>query len=249
MTDTAPPAPAPLFAPAGRIPLKPMSVLTQPERRLVKDLRIAARADDRLDETDRRAFAALPDDLRSALAGLAHEAQAAQLSLFAPGSSFLGDDELAILGGLALLQRPAKSAPWRLTNAFQLALKRCADQLAREDRRLPLRQAFTPAQIDHDCFQLEKFAQACAHRTAKERQSAVNLQWDGRTEPTPGTRKAQAIALVRAREVVPVTEFLAAGISRQYLSLLCKWGYLEKAGHGRYRFPIKTTFEDKYPDG
>jgi hypothetical protein len=245
MTDSVPP----LFAPAGRIPLKPMSVLTQAERRLVKDLRIAALADDRLDGADRRAFAALPDGLRGALAGLAYEAQAAHLSLFAPGSSFLGDDELAILGGLALLQRPTKSAPWRLTNAFQLALKLCADQLVREDRRLPLRQAFTPAQIDHDCFQLEKFAQACAHRTAKERQSAVNLQWDGRTEPTPGTRKALAVALVRTREAVRVTEFLAIGISRQYLSLLCKWGYLEKAGHGLYRFPTKLEFKDSVHDG
>lgn len=50
-----------------------------------------------------------------------------------------------------------------------------------------------------------------------------------------GMARARALSLVRSREAASTEEFLSIGISRQYVSRLCKDGYLQRVRHGWYR--------------
>lgn len=210
---------------------------------MVKILRIALLPDDEREGTDRTFLALLAGPLRAAFAELAQEARRNRLVLFIPSSAFVSEDELAILSRLILLQRPTRSGSWRLANPFQQALKRCADELAREGRRLPARPALTEAYIDRGgCFRIEILASPAP--AASYSAPPPKPKWDGRQEPDAGSLKARALAMVRSQETVSTAQFTAIGISRQYLSLLGKWGYVEKAGHGRYRFPSHLGKKD-----
>lgn len=222
------------------------SALTAQERRVVKILRIALLPDDEREGADRTFLALLAGPLRAAFAELAQEARRNRLVLFIPSSAFVSEDELAILSRLILLQRPTRSGSWRLANPFQQALKRCADELGREGRRLPARPALTEAYIDRGgCFRIEILASpAPAAPAASYSAPPPKPKWDGRQEPEAGSLKARALAMVRSQETVSTAQFTAIGISRQYLSLLGKWGYVEKAGHGRYRFPSHLGKKD-----
>jgi hypothetical protein len=47
--------------------------------------------------------------------------------------------------------------------------------------------------------------------------------------------RARALSLARTREVASTEEFAAIGVSRQYVSRLCKDGYLQRVRYGWYR--------------
>lgn len=172
--------------------------------------------------------------LNDALAGLAAEVHANKLAVFAPNSAFVSSDEMTILNRLMLLQRPSRTGHWQLTGAFQIALKLCASELEREGRRLPARPLRDSLASRQDCFEirLSDAARPCVPRGRRVR------LWDGRTEPEPGTLRAKALEIVRGNELAATAQFLSAGITQQYLFWLNRHGYVEKVGHGFYRFPV-----------
>lgn len=117
--------------------LKQLGSLAFQERRVILLLRAMAAPGDAPAGSERHASP--QPALREGFELLAREAIANGLSIFAPGSAFVNDDELAILSRLTLFQRPSQSGEWELANDFQKALKTCADELENEGRRLPPR--------------------------------------------------------------------------------------------------------------
>lgn len=50
-----------------------------------------------------------------------------------------------------------------------------------------------------------------------------------------GLARARALSLARSRQVASTGDFIGIGISRQYVSRLCKEGHLQRVRHGWYR--------------
>ncbi|UXC90271.1 type IV toxin-antitoxin system AbiEi family antitoxin domain-containing protein [Sphingobium sp. RSMS] len=146
-----------------------------------------------------------------------------QLSIWRPGSMFLSQDEILLLISLAAMQRRS----WR---AFRCALdpglvevlRKCAVALAEANVCMPIK-AF--ARLDM-IAQLGSPSIEVARSNAHPRNSTLDID--------DGSIGATVIAMLQERNLVSTREFEAAGISRQYLSLLCKKGYLRRVRHGWY---------------
>jgi hypothetical protein len=221
---------------------KLFSILAAQERRVIACLRVILTPENQRREADRRFHAALPEGTRAAFVQLAAETRANDLVVFAPHSAFVSEDELAILSRLILLQRPTQSGQWRAANPFQKALKRCAAALEEEGRRLLPRVGLCDAYADRGgCFRIELTAHDAPSSIHPPPRRGSQYVWNGRHEPRPGTLKARALSIVREHRIARTSQFNAVGISNQYLSLLCKRGYVEKAGHGFYRLPRRFS--------
>jgi len=152
---------------------------------------------------------------------------------------FASDDELAILSRINACQRPSMIASWTFTNPLQRAMKTCAEQMRRVSKRLLPRPILIATYIDRDGPFLIEYRPVfiSAEDVHAAHYCDADIKWDGKSEFYPGSQKAKAIALVRSKAFVRTAEFQAVGISRQYLSLLCKRGYVERAGFAKYRAP------------
>jgi hypothetical protein len=169
------------------------------------------------------------------------------LQICATHCTFVSEDELAILSRLIAFQRPSQCDRWQIINPFQQALKRVAHALLQEGRRLEPRMSLFEAYADRGgCFRISvKSGKSSAPiprferyvRSPHRNPDWKSALWDGCQEPVAGSLKARALGIVRQHQVAPTALFTAAGISRQYLSLLCKAGFVERIGHGLYRYP------------
>jgi len=220
---------------------KLFGLLAAQERRVITILRALLAREDDLKESDRAFLSALPQSTRAAFLQLAAETRAHDLDIFGVHSTFVSEDELAILSRIILFQRPTQSGDWRIANSFQQALRRCAEMLAQEGRRLQPRVGRCDAYTERGgCFRIERTTPS-PPASSRARDDFV---WNGHSEPAPQSLKAKALAIVRTNRIARTAQFNAAGISNQYLSQLCKWGYVEKAGHGFYRFPQRFSKGD-----
>lgn len=146
-----------------------------------------------------------------------------QLSIWRPGAMFLSRDEILLLTSLAAMQRQhCHIVPSALGPDLIEALQRCAAALAEAGVRLPLKVIVSFNKIGQPALPVvgpEGFnaAQRTAVRGVRNRSVA-----------------AVALGMVRERGLVSTREFEAAGVSRQYLSMLCNKGYLRRLRHGWY---------------
>ncbi|MPS69762.1 MAG: hypothetical protein E2586_14855 [Novosphingobium sp.] len=224
--------------------LKQLGSLAFQERRVILLLRAMAAPGDAPAGSERHASP--QPALREGFELLAREAIANGLSIFAPGSAFVNDDELAILSRLTLFQRPSQSGEWELANDFQKALKTCADELENEGRRLPPRPPLLEDYTDrHACFRIRYVDRALSAKSRGDLPVRRQPLWDGQREPEPGTLRARALEIVRRNPISTTAQFLAVGITHQYLSTLGKQGYVEKIGHGVYRYPSRLRKNEK----
>lgn len=167
---------------------------------------------------ERQTIAALRGQLParlSALAGADHDfgalaelAQRRQWHLFAPRSPFVSDGEIQLIGRLAAAQR--QEVRLGQNDVADDRLLRCALLLREAGLWLPLAQASVGAD-------------ATAHAPRNV------YAGDG------GLMRARAISLARSRQVASTSDFIGIGVSRQYVSRLCKDGLLERVRHGWYR--------------
>lgn len=187
-----------------------------------------------------RIAADLAAPLHEAFARLAREAKSCGIQVLLPVAPVLSLDENTILHRIAALQRPSISGHWRLVNALQQAMKACADALGQDARRLPARAILQ----ERDTSQNPSLRIECAGKGRVTRNLDTYARrraklWDGHSEPPPGTLKAKAVEIVRRHPVATTAQFLAAGITHQYLSALHHDGFVERIGQGVYSFPSR----------
>ncbi len=221
-------------------PLVPINSLAFRERRVIVMLRAFQAPAGHAGDGERRVFANLRPSIRDAFGELARQAKINDLVIFKPGSPFVSIDEITIVHRLSMLQRPSQSSHWKMVNDFQHSLKRCADELSDDPRRLPARPLPAHANCSQaDCFSIEFEDDApAAEVRGQGRQPNRSPQlWDGKREPEAGSLQAIAVQIVRSQPLTRAAQFLGVGITHQYLSTLHKQGYVERAGHGVYRYP------------
>jgi len=151
-------------------------------------------------------------DAKDAFSNLADIARQRGAVIFASESPFVGDAEIEILTHIAAAQRQEGRALARVDSMEFDALLRCATVLREAGIWLPLAASAGSSRqrIGGGTF--------ASHRFAKD--EAV---------------RARALSLARSREVASTEEFAAIGVSRQYVSRLCKDGYLQRVRYGWYR--------------
>lgn len=149
-------------------------------------------------------------------AALAREAAAVGMRILGPKAPFLTADEIALVGWIAYRQREWELSVEVAPAAIDDAAQACADVLTARNLRL----AFLSVQR-------LSFLPGAAPTSA----TATQLP------PGNGGLRARALSLVRGRPGVQARELRQAGISRQYLSRLCKAGILVRTGYGLYRAP------------
>lgn len=136
---------------------------------------------------------------------------------------FLSQDEILLLTSLAAMQRRGcLTVSSDLCPDLIETLRQCATALAEAGARLPFRGFAPHAMIERQQGPLES-----GGLDARTQNSVLRVR--------DRSVAANALEMVRERELVSTREFERAGISRQYLSLLCKKGYLTRARHGWYR--------------
>lgn len=150
---------------------------------------------------------------------MADQLAGTQLSIWHPGSMFLSQDEILLLTSLAAMQRRGCLTLHSALNSDLIeTLQKCATALTEVSVRLPAKASIN----------LDIVAEPERHPMETPRYNAY--------QQGSGFRSVGAIvlAMVRERGLVSTREFEAAGISRQYLSLLCKKGSLRRFRHGWY---------------
>lgn len=146
-----------------------------------------------------------------------------QLTIWHPNSMFLSQDEILLLTSLAAMQRRGLRAfRCALDTGLMEVLRKCAAALAEAGVRIPIK-AF--ARLDM-IAQLERQSIEVPRSIAHPRNFALGID--------DGSIGATVLAMLHERNLISTREFEAAGISRQYLSLLCKKGYLRRVRHGWY---------------
>lgn len=151
-------------------------------------------------------------DAKGAFSNLADIARRRGAVIFARESPFVGDTEIEILTRIAAAQRQMGRVLPRTDSIEFDALLRCATVLREASIWLPLATSAGNARQQAGCKQFapQRFAKGEAVR-------------------------ARALSLARSRELASTEEFAAIGVSRQYVSQLCKNGYLERVRYGWYR--------------
>lgn len=185
-------------------------------------------------------FASLSVPVHQAFQRLAREAKAHGIQVFPPEAPFLSLDENTILHRIAALQRPSLSSNWCIANTLQEAMKVCADVLAEESRRLPARAILQDRDTSRNpSLRIECSGKGTMRRDLNTYTRRRARRWDGLSEPPPGTLQAKALEIVRRHPIASTAQFLAVGITHQYLSALHHRGFVERIGHGFYSFPSR----------
>jgi len=220
----------------------PVNTLAFSERRALLLLRIEAHPESSPRVGEEHIFANMPDELRKSYADVAREAVKHELMVLLPRSPFLSKDENTLLHRLSALQRPSQSGRWILANDLQRALSRCAELLAENGRRLPPRPALLePEASASPSLRIVTADEGSGSEHGRKTYSWRRRMWDGSSEPAPGTLVDRALQIVRTAREAKTAEFLAAGITYQYLSALRKLGYVERVSHGVYCYPRRLT--------
>ncbi len=154
-------------------------------------------------------------DAGAALSRLAELARQRDVVLFAPGSPFVSDGEVGLISRLATAQRSDIPMAAGIDTREYDSLLHCALLLRDAGLWLPLH---GPG------------------RGLRQRPSGAAAALERALEPqAPSDVRARALSLARSRYVASTSEFAAAGVSRQYVSLLCKDGFLQRVRYGWYR--------------
>lgn len=149
------------------------------------------------------------DDAPAAFAHLASVARASGMAIFAGHSPFVSDAEVALLTQIATAQRLEGSRRLRDDAPMAIAIMRCCAVL--HDAGIRLSHSVHANDADEGGYDDSLYL---------------------RPRDTPRTR---ALSLARSFGITSTEQFLAAGISRQYVSRLCRDGYLLRIRHGWYR--------------
>ncbi|MFD1103833.1 type IV toxin-antitoxin system AbiEi family antitoxin domain-containing protein [Sphingobium olei] len=153
-------------------------------------------------------------DGQRAFASLVTLARHRGVTIFPPDARFISDGEIELLANLAAAQRQAcRTFATIDVNEFN-ALLQCAMVLRDAGIWLPMAGLHGMAAV----------RPAHAERTERPEGRFVT-----------GIARARALSLVRSREVASTDEFVQIGVSRQYVSQLCKDGYIQRVRHGWYR--------------
>lgn len=154
---------------------------------------------------------------------MADQLAGTQLSIWHPGSMFLSQDETLLLTSLAAMQRRSGVTLHSALNSDLIeTLQKCAAALTEVSVRLPVK-----ASINLDIV-------AAPERHPMETPRYNACQQSSGSCVRDRSVGAIVLAMVRERGLVSTREFEAAGVSRQYLSLLCKKGSLRRFRHGWY---------------
>lgn len=155
----------------------------------------------------------------NAVRHMADQLAGTQLSIWHPGSMFLSQDEILLLTSLAAMQRRSCLTLHSALNSDLIeTLQKCAAALTEASVRLPVKASIVAEPERHPMETLRHHAyQQSSGLCVRDRSVA-----------------AIVLAMVRERGLVSTREFEAAGISRQYLSMLCKKGSLKRLRHGWY---------------
>jgi hypothetical protein len=145
---------------------------------------------------------------------LANIARQHDIVIFASPSPFISDGEIVLLTRLATAQRSNVRISARIDATEFEALLNCALLLRDRGIWLPLH---LPMNGGRHAYQDERSADR-----------VIEL-------PELGAVRARALSLARSRHVASTGEFAAAGVSRQYVSRLCKDGFLQRVRYGWYR--------------
>lgn len=150
---------------------------------------------------------------------MADQLAGTQLSIWHPGSMFLSQDEILLLTSLAAMQRRRCLTLHSALNSDLIeTLKKCAAALTEASVRLPAKASIVaePGRHPMETLRYHAYQQSSGLCVRDHSVAAIVL------------------AMVRERGLVSTREFEAAGISRQYLSMLCKKGSLKRLRHGWY---------------
>lgn len=151
------------------------------------------------------------NEIFARLAGIARQRN---VEIYASPSPFISEGEISLLTCLATAQRSDVRFVAEIDATEIEALLNCALLLRECGIWLPL-----------------------SRPTNSGRCAGHNEQSAERPAESPelGMVRARALSLARARHVASTREFAAAGVSRQYVSRLCKDGFLQRVRYGWYR--------------
>ncbi len=149
--------------------------------------------------------------------------------IFTAASPFISESEVTILGLLAAAQRADQEALSYIGVGERDALRRCAIALSDLGISLPFRAMCRSLSItDKDPYKGESTS------TKPCPSSPHGLGRNGASLSSARVR-ARALDYLHTCAVASTGELEAMGFSRQYLSLLCKGGYLQRVRQGWYR--------------
>jgi hypothetical protein len=148
-------------------------------------------------------------DASEAFARVADIVRQRHIVVYTPASPFVSDGEIWLLTRLATAQRVDGRMAGDINETEYQSLLFCAVLLRDAGLWLPL------------------------HVPARDARSTQPGSLYGDRES--GIVKARALSLARSRQVASTGEFAAIGVSRQYVSLLCKDGFLQRVRYGWYR--------------
>lgn len=155
-------------------------------------------------------------------AALVREARLAGMRILPSRAPFLTGDEVRLIGWVAYRQREWEVSLPLAPDAIDAAAERCAEALKARRLRLPF-------------LSVQRLAFVAGGATGAEDPALAPPA--AAPAPRAGSLRAAAVSLARQRTNVHARELKRAGISRQYLSRLCKAGVLIRTGYGFYRAP------------
>lgn len=139
------------------------------------------------------------------------------------GSSIASEDECLILAALAWTQK--RRIGLKIDAGLVRALRVCTESQAMSGKSLPLTRPMRELLEARDWVdRAEPLARQPTPRSPV-------------TKPRSESLRARAMAYAAGRPVISTAEFGRIGITRQYLSVICADGQLERIAYGRYRLP------------
>jgi hypothetical protein len=165
-------------------------------------------------------------DERAAFDRLRNDARHAGLAVFAATNPFVGEDEIKLLGWLALMQRRQPSMALRVDVRFRSEVLDCARLLHTRDIRLEFR---VIARMD-GC-RTDQLTDA-SHLKSGLNRSRRSI--DRLSTASSVSLQRRALLLVRDHGAAPASELDRAGVPTQVVGLMVKRGLLRRVRAGIY---------------
>ncbi|MCI4654030.1 type IV toxin-antitoxin system AbiEi family antitoxin domain-containing protein [Sphingomonas aquatilis] len=146
-----------------------------------------------------------------------------------PATPFLTGDEQLTLASIALLQRQASQAIRFQNAARRKVLAQLAHQLDDAGVRLPLNQAVVAVLRTQGWLNPDATVGPTAVSERRRKAEARPIKY-----VTRGTAKWKIVEYLRHHERASAARLEALGITRQYISLLCADGIIDRVAFGYY---------------
>lgn len=160
---------------------------------------------------------------------LANHLRTSKCCLAALSAPFITSDEQLALASVALLQRQSSKAVKFADAARRGALVRLADALDREGVRLPLSQAALPILQDQGWIDAQTTVGPSGVSERRRKAEARPIAY-----VPHGTTKWKVVEYLREHPRASSSDLKALGTTRQYISLLCADGIIDRVGFGYY---------------